>query len=238
MTTPISEIIRQRIAQYNESVTEDKDKAGFFANDNISEFIENEEELEALVDEVAGHYEQVLRSMVIDIDNDHNTKGTARRVAKMFIKEIYAGRYSKQPRITEFPNHKNLDSIYTLGPIEVKATCSHHMVPIIGQAWIGIKPTDKVIGISKFHRLSKWVMSRPHIQEESVEILADELERIIKPEGLAIVVKATHMCMTMRGVEAPHDSSMVTSVVRGSMRKSESQKQEFFNIIESQGFKR
>lgn len=237
MTKPISQIIRDRINQFNESLSEQDSNAAYFANDNISEFIEDGE-LDQLIDEVAGHYEQVLRSMVIDIDNDHNTQNTARRVAKMFINEIYRGRYHQAPAITEFPNHKNLDSIYTLGPIEVKATCSHHMVPIVGHAWIGIKPTDKVIGISKFHRLTQWVMSRPHIQEESVEILADHLEKLVKPEGLAIVVKATHMCMTMRGVEAPHDSTMVTSVVRGSLRENSSQKQEFFNIIEAQGFKR
>lgn len=268
MKTPTSELIRSRVmnAQSSSDVrlsvlkasldecekTHDQEGAArlrnqiaelkrvrptLHANSNLSDFIE-EGELDLLVDEVAEKYQDVLQSMLIDTENDHNTKGTARRVAKMFIHEVFAGRYVEAPKITSFPNVTNLDEIYTLGPIEVKSACSHHMVPIVGHCWIGIKPTDQVIGISKFHRLVKWVMKRPHIQEEAVQILADEIEKLVKPEGLAIVIKATHMCMTWRGVEAPADSTMVTSVVRGSMRKIPSQKQEFFNIIEAQGFKR
>lgn len=224
--TPISQIIRERITNEN---------ASFNANDNISKFI-NDGELDLLQSELAKKMEGVLESLVIDTDNDHNTKETAQRVAKMYLRELYAGRYDSKPTITEFPNAKNHDEMYTLGPIDVKATCSHHMVPIYGKAWIGVIPGDKVIGLSKFNRLTNWIMGRPHIQEEAVEILADEIEQAIKPKGLAVVVKATHMCMTIRGVHAHEHSSMVTSVVRGKIKENQSARQEFFNIIQAQGF--
>ena len=187
----ISEVIRDRILLQ---------KKRFHANDNISDFI-NPGELEDLQLEVASKVRELLKSLVIDIENDHNSQETAERVAKMYLKEVFKGRYHKRPNVTDFPNAKNLDEIYTLGPISVRSACSHHMVPIIGDCWIGIKPGEKVIGISKFARVADWVFSRPHIQEEAVMILADEIERLCEPKGLAILVKAKHYCMCWRGVK-------------------------------------
>jgi GTP cyclohydrolase I len=223
---PISTQIKNRIKSSG---------ANFNANDNISIFI-NEGELDLLQSEVAQKMQSVLDSLIIDTENDHNTQDTANRVAKMYIKELYNGRYAPAPKITEFPNAKNHDELCTLGPIDVKATCSHHMVPIIGHCWIGYIPGEKVIGLSKFNRLVTWIMGRPHIQEEAVEILADALEGLIKPKGLAVVIKANHMCMTLRGVHAPNNSSMITSVVRGALKDSSIARQEFFTTISAQGF--
>ncbi|SBV38459.1 GTP cyclohydrolase I type 1 [Phage NCTB] len=224
--TPISTIIRERIQDA---------KGSFHANDNISEFIEPGE-LDLLQLELERKMQGVLETMVIDTENDHNTNETAKRVAKMYLRELYAGRYVPKPRVTEFPNAKDLDEMYTVGPVDVKSTCSHHLVPIYGKAWIGVIPGEKVIGLSKFNRITSWIMGRPHIQEEAVQILANEIEELIKPKGLAIVVKATHMCMTMRGVHAHENSSMVTTVVRGALKDSPSARQEFFNTISAQGF--
>jgi len=151
----------------------------------------------------------------------------------MYLHEVFKGRYYKQPNVTDFPNAKNLDEIYTLGPISVRSACSHHMVPIIGDCWIGIKPGDKVIGISKFARVADWVFSRPHIQEEAVMILADEIERLCEPKGLAILVKAKHYCMCWRGVKEPN-TSMINSIVRGDFRHDASLKQEFFELVKQQ----
>ena len=131
----ISEIIRDRIKL---------NKKRFHANDNISDFI-NPGELEILQKEVASKVRDLLKSLVIDIDNDHNSQETAERVSKMYLQEVFKGRYHKRPTVTDFPNAKKLDEIYTLGPISVRSACSHHMVPIIGDCWIGIKPGDKVI---------------------------------------------------------------------------------------------
>ena len=218
-----SEVIRSRLLKENVS---------FFANDNIADHIEPGE-IEALEDEVAGRIRDLLKSLIIDIDNDHNTLETAERVARMYINEVFKGRYHKQPKVTSFPNVKNLDEIYTVGPMTIRSACSHHFVPIFGHCWIGIKPGKRVIGLSKFARVADWVFSRPHIQEEAVMILADEIERLCEPQGLGIIVKADHYCMKLRGVKESH-CSMVNSVVRGDFRHDPSLKQEFFELVRQQ----
>jgi len=219
----ISEIIRDRIKNSG---------TRFSANDNISDFI-NPGELEILEKEVASRVKDLLKSLVIDVENDHNTQETAERVSKMYLNEVFKGRYHEQPKVTSFPNDKNLDEIYTVGPISVRSACSHHLVPILGECWIGIKPGNKVIGLSKFARVADWVFSRPHIQEEAVMILADEIETICEPKGLGIIVKAQHYCMKWRGVKEPN-TSMINSVVRGDFRHDLSLKQEFFELVKQQ----
>lgn len=204
----------------------------FLANDNIADYIEPGE-LPELQDEVADKFRELLRSLVIDIDNDHNTHETAERVAKMYLQEVFKGRYHQQPKVASFPNVKKLDEIYTVGPITVRSACSHHFVPIMGNCWIGIKPGSRVIGLSKFTRVADWVFSRPHIQEEAVMILADEIEKLCEPQGLGIIVKAQHYCMKWRGVKEPQ-TSMINSVVRGDFRHDPSLKQEFFELIRQQ----
>ncbi|MFN9645691.1 MAG: GTP cyclohydrolase I [Cyanobacteriota bacterium] len=219
----ISERIRQRL---------DLAEVPYFANDNIAPFL-REGDLEALEKEVTDKVRDLLRSLVIDIDNDHNTEETAERVARMYLHEVFKGRYHQQPKIASFPNVKNLDEIYTVGPITVRSACSHHLVPILGNCWIGIKPGERVIGLSKFSRVADWVFSRPHIQEEAVIILADEIERLCEPKGLAILVKAQHYCMKWRGVKELQ-TSMINSVVRGDFRHDASLKQEFFELVKQQ----
>ncbi len=220
---PVSQKIKNRLQQQG---------VPFLANDNISAFIEAGE-LEHLEIEVAGKVRELLKSLVIDIDNDHNTEETAERVARMYLQEVFKGRYLAQPKVASFPNVKDLDEIYTVGPISVRSACSHHLVPIIGNCWIGIKPGERVIGISKFSRIADWVFSRPHIQEEAVIILANEIEELCKPQGLAILLKAQHYCMKWRGVKEPQ-TSMVNSVVRGDFRSDPSLKQEFFELVKQQ----
>jgi len=219
----VSEQIRQRLRDA---------EVPFLANDNIAEFLEDGE-LDKLEVEVADKVRDLLRSLVIDIENDHNTAETAERVARMYMREVFKGRYLPQPKIASFPNVKKLDEIYTVGPISVRSACSHHLVPILGSCWIGIKPGQRVIGLSKFARVADWVFSRPHIQEEAVLILADEIERLCEPQGLAILVKAQHYCMKWRGVKEPQ-TSMINSVVRGDFRHDPSLKAEFFELVKQQ----
>ena len=220
---PVSQRIRQRLVDQGIS---------FLANDNVAAFIETGE-LDELEHEVADRVRELLRSLVIDIDNDHNTAETAERVARMYLREVFKGRYHHQPKVASFPNVKQLDEIYTVGPISVRSACSHHLVPIMGNCWIGIKPGERVIGLSKFTRVADWVFSRPHIQEEAVMILADEIERLCAPQGLGIIIKAQHYCMKWRGVKEPQ-TSMVNSVVRGDFSHDHSLKQEFFELVRHQ----
>ena len=219
----VSEIIRERIKSKG---------ARFHANDNIADYI-LPGELATLEKEVATRVRDLLKTLLIDIDNDHNTQETAERVSRMYINEGFKGRFYEQPKVTSFPNDKNLDEIYTVGPITVRSACSHHLVPILGDCWIGIKPGEKVIGLSKFARVADWFFCRTHIQEEAVMILADEIERLCEPKGLGIIVKAQHYCMKWRGVKEP-DTSMINSVVRGDFRHDSSLKQEFFELVRQQ----
>ena len=219
----VSDRIRARLREQDVS---------FLANDNVAEHI-LPGELDDLQVEVADRVRDLLHALVIDIENDHNTAETAERVAKMYLHEVFKGRYHHQPKVASFPNVKKLDEIYTVGPITVRSACSHHLVPIMGNCWIGIKPGERVIGLSKFTRVADWVFSRPHIQEEAVMILADEIERLCEPQGLGIIIKAQHYCMKWRGVKEPQ-TSMVNSVVRGDFRHDPSLKQEFFELVRQQ----
>jgi GTP cyclohydrolase IA len=218
--TLLADAIKNRIQQAG---------ASYHANDNIARFIQ-EGELDRLQDEVEEKIAEVLKALVIDIENDHNTKETAKRVAKMYLKEVFSGRYIEPPKITEFPNAKGLDEIYTLGPITIRSACSHHLVPITGRAWIGILPSDRVIGISKFVRLVNWIMARPQIQEEATVQLADIVEKLIAPRGLAIVIEAQHQCMTWRGVKES-ETVMTSSVMRGVFRDKPEARAEFLRLI-------
>ena len=203
----------------------------FNANDNIAEFVEPGE-LDEMLEEVTVKMEAVLQSMVIDTQGDHNTESTARRVAKMYINEVFNGRYVHPPRITEFPNAEHLNELMLVGPITVRSACSHHLCPVIGKLWIGIMPNKgtNVIGLSKYARLAEWVMGRPQIQEEAVIQLANLIEEKTRPDGLAVVMEATHFCMAWRGVK-DLDSRMINSVMRGVFLKDMSLRREFLALL-------
>lgn len=219
---PISVVIRERIQN---------SRKRFHANDNIADFIEPGE-LELLLDEVSVQMQGVLESLVIDTVSDHNTNDTARRVAKMYLKEVFGGRYVKQPTTTEFPNVERLNELMIVGPITVRSACSHHFCPVIGHVWIGVMPNEhtNVIGLSKYVRLAEWIMSRPQIQEEAVVQLADLIQEKTQPDGLAVVMNATHYCMSWRGVR-DMGSRMINSVMRGSFLKDPNLRREFLSLI-------
>jgi GTP cyclohydrolase I len=198
-------------------------------NDNISNLV-TEKDITKIERNVEKQFQKVLDALLIDTVHDHNTNETAKRVAKMLVREVFAGRYEPKPRITSFPNANQYDQLYLTGPIKIRSTCAHHFQPIVGNAWIGVFPGKEVIGLSKFNRLVDWIASRPQIQEEMTVQIADLIEEETKAEGIAVVIKAEHMCLTHRGVKE-HESDMTTSIVRGSLREIESQKREFFNLL-------
>ena len=220
--TPVSVKIRQRLQAARQR---------FNANDNIAAFIEPGE-LELLLDEVEVKMQGVLDSMVIDTEHDHNTRSTARRVAKMYLREVFQGRYVAPPSITEFPNAEHLNELMIVGPITVRSACSHHLCPVIGQLWIGVMPNEhtNVIGLSKYARLAEWVMGRPQIQEEAVVQLADLIMEKTQPDGLALVMQASHFCMGWRGVKDV-DSKMINSVMRGAFLKNSTLRREFLALL-------
>jgi GTP cyclohydrolase I len=217
-----SERIRYRL------VTADR---RFHANDNIAEFV-REGELDELKAEVQAKLQEVLRALVIDTESDHNTNETAKRVAKMYVEEVFRGRYRPMPSVTEFPNAERLNELLIVGPITVRSACSHHLCPIVGRVWIGLLPNEhsNLIGLSKYARICDWIMSRPQIQEEAVTMLANELQERVKPDGLGIVMEADHFCMHWRGVKDTQ-SAMVNSVMRGAFLKDPNLRREFLSLL-------
>lgn len=219
---PVSDRIRTRLAAVG---------ARFNANDNIAAFL-REGELDALREEVAQRMQGVLSALVIDTARDHNTADTAKRVAKMFVDEVFSGRYRPPPEVTSFPNVSRLNELMIVGPIAVRSACSHHLCPIMGRVWIGVLPSadSDLIGLSKYARLADWIMSRPQIQEEAVVMLADELESRIRPDGLAVVMEADHFCMHWRGVR-DDQSVMTNSVMRGAFLANPDLRREFLSLM-------
>jgi GTP cyclohydrolase I len=219
---PVSDRIRARLQKAN---------VRFFANDNIAAFIEPGE-IDALLEEVTGKMKEVLNSLVIDTEHDHNTHDTARRVAKMYLREVFKGRYGLKPPVTEFPNATGLNELLIVGPITVRSACSHHFCPIMGRLWVGVMPNrhSNLIGLSKYARLAEWVMTRPQIQEEAITQIAELLMDMVKPDGLAVVMEADHFCMHWRGVKDT-GAKMTNSVMRGSFLKDPALRREFLSLI-------
>jgi GTP cyclohydrolase I len=219
---PASERIRYRLVGAN---------SRYHANDNIAAFIKPGE-LDELKAEVEAKMTEVLRSLVIDTESDHNTNDTATRVARMFIHEVFKGRYVAMPSVTEFPNVERLNELMIVGPVKVRSACSHHLCPILGKVWIGVLPNEhsNLIGLSKYARICDWIMSRPQIQEEAVTMLANELQERVKPDGLAIVMEADHFCMHWRGVK-DDESMMTNSVMRGAFLKDATLRREFLSLL-------
>ena len=218
---PVSTRIRSRLIRANQR---------FHANDNIAAFLEDGE-VDQLRAEVELKMAEVLKSLVIDTANDHNSQETARRVAKMYLTEVFKGRYLPIPNVTEFPNVEKLNELLIVGPITARSACSHHLCPILGKVWIGIMPNEhsNLIGLSKYSRICDWVMSRPQIQEEAVIQLADLLEESMRPDGIAIVIEADHLCTQWRGVK--DGSHMTNSVMRGAFLANAELRKEFLQLI-------
>jgi len=220
MDTKFSDELRKRMTTI---------KHKHFANDTIFAYLDPGD-VKLIECEVAEAFEDVLKALVINTTDDHNTKATAHRVAKMFVHEIFRGRYYPPPEVTSFPNAKEYDQIYVSGPMSINSTCAHHFQPITGQAYVGVFPGKRVVGLSKFNRIVDWIASRPQIQEEMTEQIADMVEKETEAQGVAVVIKAEHFCMTARGVKE-HESEMMTSVVRGMFRDEPATIAEFFSLL-------
>lgn len=221
---PISQVIAQRIKSKG---------ARYFANDNISEFMEDHER-DLLIDELAEKFEGVLNSLVIDTENDPNSRGTARRLAKMYVREIMRGRYFEAPECTSFPNEG--ESAYTgmlVVRSELKSVCSHHHQPVTGVAYIGIIPNGRVIGLSKYTRIAQWCARRGTLQEELCTDIATEIMKATGSQNVAVYIQATHGCCENRGIMA-HSSLTQTTVLKGSFDSDPGCKKEFFDNIKLQ----
>lgn len=198
------------------------------ANESIGDTL-NVAEREAMIRAAALKIEELFDILHIDHKNDHNTRDTPRRVAKMYVEEMMIGRYCAAPNITEFENVENFDDLIVTGPIDVRSTCAHHMLPIYGQAFIGILPAPdgRIIGLSKYDRIVAHFASRLQIQEELVKQIAKYLVDKTAPRGLAVRISAVHMCKTHRGVKSSMAGRMVSSCYLGAFAQDAALKAEF-----------
>lgn len=192
--------------------------------------------LEMRKERIATAFREVFNALGIDYENDPNMAGTPERVAKMYVDEIFGGRFRKAPAATAFPNTKQVDQMMVVGPMKVKSMCSHHLMPIYGKAWVGILPKvdGKVLGLSKFPRYVDWVARRPQIQEELTHQIADAVEKMVEARGVAVYIEAMHMCTSHRGIQ-DENTVMKTSELRGVFRSTPAIKDELFSIIRGSG---
>ena len=220
----LSQVIRKRL--------KDADKR-YWAGDNISEYITDKEK-NLLVDELTSKFEGVLDSLIIDRHNDPNSQGTARRLAKMYVYEIMAGRYEESPNATAFPNDSDgaYDGMLVVRS-ELKSMCSHHHQPVTGVAYIGIIAGPKLIGLSKYTRIAQWCARRGTLQEELCMDIAREIKFATGSQDVAVYIQATHGCCENRGIMA-HSSLTQTTVLEGAFKTDPSVKKEFFDNIKLQ----
>jgi GTP cyclohydrolase I len=186
-------------------------------------------EQQAMVTAAARKVEELFDVLQIDHRNDHNTRDTPKRVAKMFVQEMLRGRYNAPPEITDFDNADGYSGLIVTGPIEVRSTCAHHLMPIYGEAYIGIVPSSegRIIGLSKYDRIVDYFCARFQIQEELVQQIGKFIMEKTNPRGLAVRISAVHMCKTQRGVRASHRGRMVNSAFFGDMQHDTALRQEF-----------
>jgi len=224
MSNKISDIILERISN---------DGARYWAGDNISKYIKNEER-EQLVDELTEKFEGVLDSLIIDRHEDPNSKGTARRLAKMYLYEIMAGRYDPAPDATAFPNDSEdrYEGMLVVRS-ELRSMCSHHHQPVAGVAYIGIIAAQKLIGLSKYTRIAQWCARRGTLQEELANDIAREIMKATGSDNVAVYIQATHGCCENRGIMA-HSSLTQTTVLKGAFKEDGNTKKEFFDNIKLQ----
>ena len=210
-----------------------RDNKRFWAGDNISEYL-HEGDKEKLIAEATQAFEQVLDTLLIDRENDPNSKGTAKRLAKMYFNEIMEGRYVPAPDATAFPNDSadRYEGMLVVRS-ELRSMCSHHHQPVIGVAYIGIIAAEKLIGLSKYTRIAQWCARRGTLQEELCNDIAKEIQKATEARDLGVYIQMTHGCCENRGIMAK-SSLTQTTVLKGAFKDDHGTKKEFFDNIKMQ----
>jgi GTP cyclohydrolase I len=227
MEKNLSQVIRERMKS---------DGKRFWAGDNISEYVGDDITKQTLITEATKAFEKVLDVLLIDRENDPNSKGTAKRLAKMYFNEIMAGRYDHRPTATAFPNDSQdrYEGMLVVRS-ELRSMCSHHHQPVSGVAYIGIIAANKLIGLSKYTRIAQWCARRGTLQEELCNDIAREIIASTDSKDVGVYVQATHGCCENRGIMA-HSSLTQTTVLHGQFHDASVKKEFFDNIALQQSY--
>ncbi len=194
-----------------------------------------EEELERRKGRLEELFKEVLTTLGFDWENDPNMVETPKRMAKMFL-ELTEGNFSPMPSITTFDITQMDGEEKTVpvfvGPIEIKSLCSHHFLPIVGDVFFEYLPSAKVLGLSKIPRVIKWLARRPMIQELFTRQVVKTFKQLLPDvKGIAVYVRAKHMCMTVRGVNESR-AYMITEAFEGLYSDDEELRANFLRKIE------
>jgi len=218
----ISEVIKARLKNAGKR---------FFASDNISQFIYPDEK-PRLIEELTEKFESVLNSLIIDTENDPNSQDTARRLAKMYVNEIMAGRYDPSPKVTSFPNDGKYDQLIIVRS-DIRSMCSHHHQPVSGICYIACLPGKNVIGLSKYTRIAQHLAQRGHLQEELTEMIAEEIVNLTESDAVGVYIRARHGCCENRGIRSSNSSTQ-TTVLKGRLKTDPAMRNEFMHNIQIQ----
>jgi len=180
-------------------------------------------------EKIAFHFKEIMETLGLDLTDD-SLQGTPKRVAKMYVEEIFSGLNPKnKPKIALFENKYKYDQMLVEKDILLYSNCEHHFLPIYGKAHIAYISNGKVIGLSKLNRIVNYFAKRPQVQERLSIQIGEELKSILNTEDVAVLIEAKHLCVSSRGIQ-DDQSSTITSYYSGQF-KSDTKIQEFLNLI-------
>ncbi len=192
-------------------------------------FVKTDAQKKAVIEK---HFHSIMEELGLDMTDD-SLRGTPHRVAKMFVEEIFSGlNPQNKPKLSVFENSYHYDKMLVEANITFNSTCEHHFLPIIGKAHIGYVSSGKVIGLSKLNRIVDYYARRPQVQERMIMQIFNELKSALQTEDVIIVVEATHLCVSSRGIK--DESSYTSTLQYGGIFNEKENRNDFFNMLKTE----
>ena len=192
-------------------------------------FVRTDEQKKAVIEK---HFQIIMEELGLDMTDD-SLRGTPHRVAKMFVEEIFGGLNPKnKPKLSVFDNSYHYDKMLVEANITFNSTCEHHFLPIIGKTHIGYVSSGKVIGLSKLNRIVDYYARRPQVQERMIMQIFNELKSALDTENVIVVVEATHLCVSSRGIK--DESSYTSTLQYGGIFNEKENRNDFFNMLKTE----
>ena len=213
----------------NQDNFSNNDKKNFYDTPLRADAFEEDDEVK--IEKIAHHFKEIMQILGLNLQDD-SLAGTPKRVAKMYIKEVFSGlNPANKPEIRLFDNNYNYDQMLVEKEITFYSHCEHHFVPIYGKTHVAYFPNGKIIGLSKINRIVQYYAKRPQVQERLTVQIGNELKKILQTEDIAVVIDASHMCVSARGVKDTN-SQTGTAFFHGKF-KDKDVRTEFLNYLNS-----